>query len=310
MQMRLARRADIAALTSLWQECFGDEEDYIAAFYADRFDSIRVALAEDEAGRVIGMIHMLPCTSLDGAAENRHAHATNAASGNAPKTKNFGTNAFGTNAFGTNAYYLYAVGMARAWRGRGVMRTLMTNLVDECRGRSVALTLSPVNPRLNAYYESYGFSYAAGVWQDFFERSSLASPSDVRWRACDAERYFACRTACLGGSAHVAFPLDAVRYALAENAYGGGFAMTSSSGDAVLGQRTGDHLVLRELCVATEDASSARASVAALLSELSAEHCELRSTLALSSNARPLYTVMAQGLAASKSLTYMNLLLD
>ena len=277
MEMHLARHEDIAALRTLWQECFGDEESYIKAFYRDRFAKILVPTLLDAEGKIVCMIHMLPCTVKRCGAPD------------------------------ISAYYLYAVAASRAVRGTGAMRSLMTTLIDECKKRSRPLLLSPVNPKLIAYYESYGFRVSDSYFCGFFDRALLPSTASLAWQVCDDTDYFAARSSCLAPMNHVAFPRDGVSYALAENTFCGGVALTSSEGDCALILQEKDRLILREFCISTDDPALARARLAALCDHFGAKSCEVCTHLRLSDEMHRPPKVMAYGLS---SCGYMNLLLD
>ena len=290
MEMRLARREDIPALSLLWQECFGDEAAYIDAFYSHRFDAIHVVVAVDDKENIIGMIHMLPCDmACDDLSES-------------------------INDFGTNAYYLYAVGVTRSWRGCGAMRTMMTTIVDECKKKSIALTLSPINEKLIPYYESYGFCMEGGYYHGFFERSELGHEKDLDWLVCDSTEYFMVQASCLILSVRprIAFLMDGIDYALRENAYFGGCALYSSKGDCALVQQEGAHLVVREFCSMEEDASSVRAHLGALLDFFGAKSCEIRTPIDFLPELQKKEALMANlpMVFKGQSFGYSNLLLD
>ena len=291
MEMRLARREDIPALSLVWQECFGDGRAYIDFFYRERFDSICVPILTDDAGKTVAMVHMLPCTLDNGESDT-----------------------YGKTGHGTNAYYLYAVGASRAWRGKGAMRTLLTTIVNECERESVALALSPVNERLISYYESYGFRMTGGYYHGFFDRSELEGTADLTWQACDAAEYFSLRAAAMAGLAapHMLFPIEGVAYALRENAYFGGCALCSSASDGALVQKEGTHLVVRELCLRGEDFSVLRAGLGALLDRFDAKSCEVRTNLAFSPKLQRVNALMTSVPMDfhGQSFAYANLLLD
>lgn len=277
MEMRLARREDIACLTRLWQECFGDEDAYIDAFYAHRFDSILVPTVTDGDGTIIGAIHMLPCT-------------------------------YGKRTGMARGYYLYAVCVTPAWRGTGAMRMLLGAVVEECRKKSLLLTLSPVNDKLIAYYESYGFRMTAGYFHGFFDRAD--ADSSCAWKPCGAKDYFRVREACLDTCVHLAFDAGALDYALLENASFNGSALCSSEGDCALVQKEGVHLVVREFCTSAENTACARARLLALLSSLGSSFCEVRTHIPLD-GLKPHFALMAHGGTPSDVLReYANLLLD
>ena len=276
MDARLANRDDIFALTALWQECFGDPHDYIEAFYAHRFDSIYTPILTDGKGRVIGMTHLLPCVYKSGGKEQ-------------------------------SAYYLYAVGLARAYRGLSVMRPFFEAILNEASKNGRALLLSPVNENLVHYYQSYGFEKAAGHFLGLFDRAALGKADNLSFFACESDAYLRARTSCLAGQTHLAFPFDGVDYALKENALCGGYALCSSEGDCALFFEEGGHAVLREFCVSTKDMAKARARLAALLDHLALKSCEVHTHFCFCESMQREDTCMAYG---GGNYGYMNLLLD
>lgn len=278
-KMRLATRGDLGALTSLWKTCFDDSQKYIEGFYRHRFDAIRIPVLLDGEGKVIGMVHLLPC----------RVYARGSM---------------------CEAFYLYAVGLAPAHRGSGAMRGFLTTVIDECTRRSFLLLLSPANARLADYYRTYGFEFAYSYEQGFFDRASLGKAhTSVRWESCDGVRYSTVRNARLAERSYVGFAPDAVDYALRENAFFGGFALTSSEGDCAFGLASEGHLLLREVCL-TADGEEGRARLASLLDLFGAASCELRAPSHLIDGMQTVDAAMVYGQTDGVALGYMNLLLD
>ena len=290
MEMRLARREDRCELRALWQECFGDPRAYIDFFYQRRFASIYVPVLTDENGKIVAMVHMLPC-ELE--SDDR----------------------YGKNQKGTNAYYLYAVGVTRAWRGQGAMRTLLSTIIDKCQKKSIALALSPVDEKLIPYYESYGFRVTGGYHHGFFDRSELESQGGgVFWQKCGYTTYFLVRSMLmtLCGVPRLQFPISGVGYALRENSYFGGCALYSSVGDCALVQKKGRHLVVREFCVCDSELAGVRARLGTLLDFFGATSCEVRSNLAFSPKLQRVHALMTNVPLTfmGQDFAYANLLLD
>lgn len=135
-------REQLPALKSLWQEAFGDGEDFVALFFRTgfAFDRCRVAM---DGGRVLGALYWFDC-------------------------------ACGSR----NLAYLYAVGVFKAFRGRGVGRRLM----EETHGYLEALgydgtVLCPADEALFGYYAAMGYETCA--WVDTLQ-CAAGSPVALR----------------------------------------------------------------------------------------------------------------------------------
>ena len=93
VRYRPAYGADRPAMAALWQQVFGDSPETIRAFY-DAFPQCRAVVAENKAGDVVAVVHVLPQTlALD----------------RGPRP----------------VAYLYAVATRPDYRGRGICRGLM-----------------------------------------------------------------------------------------------------------------------------------------------------------------------------------------
>lgn len=128
MKLRMAQKADLPALTALWQTCFGDSEEEIREFWKI-FDNISVFLAEETSP--IAMACALPVTLFDGEGE------------------------------GHEAAYLYAVCTEAGHRNRGVCKSLLAFAEGELKKSGVEFcALVPSGEELFAFYEKLGYRTA------------------------------------------------------------------------------------------------------------------------------------------------------
>lgn len=128
MKLRMAQKADLPALTALWQTCFGDSAEEIRNFWKI-FDKISVFLAEETLP--IAMTCALPVTLFDGEGE------------------------------GHEAAYLYAVCTEPSHRNRGVCSSLLAYAEEELKKSGVEFcALVPSGEELFAFYERLGYRTA------------------------------------------------------------------------------------------------------------------------------------------------------
>lgn len=129
LKLRPTYRADIPALTALWQQVFGDSAETVAGFYR-AFPSCRATAAENEAGELVSMVHVLPQTLTAG-----------------DQT--------------IPAAYLYAVATRPDYRGQGLAGALLRfteALLERLDYRCAVLV--PAEPSLFGYYARLGYEPA------------------------------------------------------------------------------------------------------------------------------------------------------
>lgn len=121
-------REQTPALKKLWQEAFGDGEDFVALFFRVGFSPKRCRVAS-EGGRVLGALYWFDCECG-----------------------------------GQKLAYLYAVGVFEAYRGRGVGRRLMEDTHRHLDSQGYDGTvLCPANEALFGYYAALGYETCAWV---------------------------------------------------------------------------------------------------------------------------------------------------
>lgn len=121
---------DEIACKELWQECFGDEDEFIDSFLIRYYSRRRMLTAEFE-GRTAAMLHLLPFESECG-----------------------------------RTTYIYGVATAREFRGRGLASGLMQRAMQtiEERGDDAAMLIpTPGEEWLRDFYGRFGFKEAVPV---------------------------------------------------------------------------------------------------------------------------------------------------
>lgn len=129
VRLRPAYPSDRAAMTALWQQVFGDSEATITGFY-EAFPRCRAAVAENEVGALVSIVHVLPQTLT---VEDQTIPAA----------------------------YLYAVATRPDYRGRGLASTLIRfteALLERLDYRCAVLV--PAEPSLFSYYARLGYTTA------------------------------------------------------------------------------------------------------------------------------------------------------
>lgn len=122
-----AKNEDISRLKEIWQEAFGNEENFTEDFFTYAFSG-EETLCYMENGQILGVLYMLPCRIM-------------AASGKEEK-----------------AYYFYALATAEQFRGRGIMGKLIRHAQEEIKEQGChTIFLIPASEGLISYYEQFGF---------------------------------------------------------------------------------------------------------------------------------------------------------
>ena len=145
---------EIPELRGLWQEAFGDEDEYLDVFFATAFAPDRCMRIRKD-GRLLAALYWFDCS-----------------------------------AYGQPLAYIFGVAVACCARGKGLCRRLLDqtciHLTD--RGVSYAL-LMPAKDELYPMYRKLGFVSFGSVC----ETVVLAAESDVPMRAIDGAEFAALR---------------------------------------------------------------------------------------------------------------------
>ncbi len=137
MKYELAKKADLNALTRLWQECFGDDPKEIRSFWDAAFSRIQVYVAR-EGKTIAAMVCVLPTHLID---EEGSSYSCG---------------------------YFYAVCTAPSLRGRGISSRLMDYAHAHCGFDYAALV--PAEEALFRFYEKFGYETA------FFHKEYTVTP--------------------------------------------------------------------------------------------------------------------------------------
>ena len=131
---------DIQSLKSLWHISFGDDYEYIDAFFEKSFD-YQNTLCIDDGEKIVSALYLLEC----GIRKNGVLH---------------------------KAYYVYAVATHPDYRGQGLMRKLLAeaDLIAESRGASY-LFLVPAEESLYDMYGRLGYMKGFYCGEELVEKS-------------------------------------------------------------------------------------------------------------------------------------------
>jgi len=177
-------------LIGLWRECFQDSEDYIRLFMKRNLPEIGVWVITKNR-EIAGAVYLLPATVREG--KNEQA-----------------------------ADMVYAVGVKKKYRGRGLMKILLTALSEKAGKEGRALFLKPANEKLMHYYESLGFRQESAwslipISPVFGEEKALFTP-------LTAEEYGRMRAEAFSDKAYVSWSTERLAWVIEENIFCGGWA--------------------------------------------------------------------------------------
>lgn len=199
----------IPALSQIWETSFGDSPEYIRFFMEHRFSSV-VCFVWLEHGKPVGTVYLLPSLLQ-----------------------------------GKRSFYSYAGGVLPGYRGKGIFKELFRVLMEFCKEENATLTGVP-DPRLINYYRKMGYESAFSYRQIIF--SPKGEEKSVVFRDAGAEEYVYLRDKAFHDLNYVQWDVAAVKYALEENHYCGGFAqiVTFDQDYLLFGKRNKDTLNVME----------------------------------------------------------------
>lgn len=172
-----AQKADLPALTALWQTCFGDEKAQIDGFWCALWQHIRV-FAAYEGNAPVSMLCALPASLVDEAGES------------------------------FPAAYLYAVCTAPQHRKQGLCAALLTYAEKALQKEGCRFAaLVPSSEELFGFYQKLGYQTA------FFHREYAvpAEKGTVKITKLDADGYRNLREMQLYG-AFLSYPLPLLQW--------------------------------------------------------------------------------------------------
>ncbi len=234
-----AQRADLPALTALWQTCFGDSAADIRSFWVALFDKIHVWIAREEAIPA-AMLCALPVTLIDDAGD---AH---------------------------DAAYFYAVCTAPELRSRGLCTGLMRHAEAALRQMGTEVfVLVPSNEGLFDFYRKSG--YQAALYHK--EYSVSAERGTAKIQRINAGAYQNLRQMQLYGSfVSYSAPLLLLQQAASETSGAGLYRIeTEAEICCAAAEKQNGQLIIKELL---PDSPVAAAALAAFLH---CKHARVRS---------------------------------
>lgn len=181
--IRPSTPTDIPAQRELWTLAFGDPEVYIDNFYTTYYRPDRVLVLEEE-GTVRSMTAWFDTTFVvPGQGEYRAA-------------------------------YLYAVATHPDCRGKGLAGALLVGVDDYFRSLGIpAVTTVPAQPSLHNFFGANGFRECFRLFEGKLSSRELSAPDgEPVLRPLSPAEYGALREELLAGTAHIAYPRDALEY--------------------------------------------------------------------------------------------------
>ena len=147
------RKSQIPALRGLWQEAFGDTEDFLDDFWRTAFDVNRCRCAVVD-GNVAATLYWFDCLHV-----------------------------------GRRIAYVYAVATARAYRRQGISHELMENTHRHLEGLGYeGVILVPGSKELFRFYEGMGYQICSSI-REFSCTAAVKSEEEALLRSIDRTEY-------------------------------------------------------------------------------------------------------------------------
>jgi len=198
----------ISQLKDIWQECFGDEMEYIDFFFdnilkkAPYYKNLLVAL---DGIAPVCMLTMIPAWIQ-------------------LKSKK------------KKVYYIYGVATTQSHRGRGYAAGLLAYAGELAQKEDAALMLVPASESLFTYYEKLGFATGFYIKKETYDRKEenekiyakekesniLKFSPTVQVSEIEEEAYFSLRMKQIKDVGDIYWEEEEIHYALLENAFLGG----------------------------------------------------------------------------------------
>jgi len=205
----LARDGMRGDLEYIWRACFGDPSDYIKFFFDFRYNPNNCAVyIDDESGRAVGMVHMLPASITE-------------------------------DAEAVPIQYIYALATRPDHQGKGIMTALLRFAEGyAARRRQRYMALCPGSRELYRLYEKKGFHRCFSV------RKVYMSRQDLLFLSAGADQHFRPRPLQLSDLAAVrrdvlidregavSWDMEAIRYAAGIHAHCGGIVVAGANENA------------------------------------------------------------------------------
>lgn len=184
--------ADLHALAQIWRECFGDGEAYVRMFYAGH-TTMPIQCAAFDGGEPVAMLHALRARMR---CEN----------GSMP------------------LFFGYAVGVRKAYRRRGIFRAMTEAAIAQAQAMGGLYVITPPNAEVARYYRGFGMKEAFFLRRLTFAAQPVPARLEFAFAPISAAEYKRLRDARFDRPGYVCWDEAAIAYALAENAFCGGFS--------------------------------------------------------------------------------------
>ena len=218
----------IPALSRIWEECFGDSPEYIRFFMERRFPTCQ-SFVWLEQGEPVGVAYLLPCMIGE-----------------------------------RQAYYGYAIGVKPEFQRRGICAEILHCAEQFCKRKRAVFFVVP-RSGVEKYYANRGFCDAFYYNKRKIYHKGESSEVLMVVEAVPAE-YSLLRNEFFQGTAYVRWDAEAVKYALEEQRFFGGFAhilLWQGRRYLLFGDRREKEIYLRETTLPIT-----------LISQLSANLCD------------------------------------
>lgn len=191
----------IPQLKHIWKECFGDDEDYIDFYFANRFD-VKNTLVYLSGEQPAAMASLFPayCWGKGGKEKVR---------------------------------YIYAVATAKDFQGQGISTALLNYIRSYLKDQNEIGILVPATKELISFYDKRGFYPAICRKEKVIARkkpdlkaASIGKQEKgfyCRKMVPTSQSYKSIRDKHLGGEDYIEWSSDAVAFAIKDNAWQGGF---------------------------------------------------------------------------------------
>lgn len=232
-QYTYATKEDFPDIKRIWREAFGDEDQYISFYLENRWNEENM-ICMRENGRIVSFANLLPARiRIDGEM--------------------------------VDAYYLYAVATDIEFRGKGYATKIIGHIEKKY---SAPILVVPATKELVAFYEKLGF------WEAFEKESlvysEIKSVQPLEFHECgvaQAGEFKQARDLFFDREGYVEWDVEAVAYAIKENAICEGKLIHMPDKGYVLYRKDEDILVVLESTIAREDVESVVATM------MKAEQC-------------------------------------
>lgn len=182
--IREVENKDYEDLIFLWQECFGDEREYIESFLIFFKDRMKAFVYERDS-KVVSAVYCLPSKLFF-------------------EKKEY------------NSWYLYAVSTLPGYRKRGYAGQIIGHIKEKLSGES-ALFLTPSNEKNRNFYSGLGFKDA--FYQYIKTYKAKETESDITIKKRENENIFCLRNKILKEKNYVVWNEAHINFAFADELF-------------------------------------------------------------------------------------------